>query len=289
MLCRYQEIYHVDGKNRGASEDIGSGRDNGNNSNGGDDAHVDVDEEEKDDDIEMVDRCTRGNHPEGCIAVDWLKGEYCIECKSRSGQVLFCRENDCPLTFHEVCMTWKPELDDMGTFYCPYCLYKQEMTRFKELRMKFMLAAEGLFNFICLIRDGGSKENKMKGAPVSAMEGEVSAGDHGNEQNDGEEKCDEGSISRADGFDNAGKGEKVVEDIQKSSGSKDDAIDEDQQQIRPSSSSHVGIMEDTFHVLRKETFDIVGSLEEKQGARDKEEPELQNPVGTSMASEVPAV
>ncbi|KAK9036519.1 hypothetical protein V6N11_078516 [Hibiscus sabdariffa] len=282
--------YHVDGANRGASEDTGSGRDKDNNSNGGDDVRVDVDEDEKGDDIDMLDRCSRGNRAGDCTVFDWLKGEHCVECKSRSGEVLFCSENDCPLAFHEACMTWKPELDDMGKFYCPYCLYKQEITRFKELRKKFMLAEEGVYNFICLTREGGSKEKKMKGAPDSAMAGEVSTGDCENKQNDdGKEKCDEGSTFRADRFDNAGKGESMVEDIQHSSGSKEDAIDEDQRQIGSSSSSHVGIVEGTLRAPMKETSDIVGLMEENQGRRDKEEPELQNPVGTGMTSKVPAV
>ncbi|KAK8484487.1 hypothetical protein V6N13_021536 [Hibiscus sabdariffa] len=282
--------YNVDGKDRGASEDTGSGRDTDINSNGGDDVRVDVDEGEKDDDIDMLDRCSRGNHPGDCTVFDWLKGEHCIDCKSRSGEVLLCSENDCPLAFHEVCMTWKPELDDMGKFYCPYCLYKQEISRFKELRKKFMLAEEGLYNFICLTREGGSKEKKMKGSPDSAMAGEVNTGDCENKQNDdGKEKCDEGSTFRADRFDNAVKGERMVADIQHSSGSKEDAIDEDQRQIGSSSSSNVGIVEGTLRVPMKETSDIVGLMEENPGQRDKEEPELQNPVGTGMASKVHAV
>ncbi|KAE8708092.1 hypothetical protein F3Y22_tig00110356pilonHSYRG00094 [Hibiscus syriacus] len=245
--------HNVDGKNHGASGDAGSIqiKDNHNNSNAAadvdgkgngnvnDDVHADLDDMVDGDEEEMVDGCTRSYHARDCIAVDCLKGEYCFECNSRSGQVFICNENGCPVAFHEECMTWKPKFDEMGKFYCPYCLYRQEGARLKEFRLKAMLAEKELSNFICLKRGGGSREKKeggmvsMKGASVSTMARDVSYADCGNGLNyddeetihhnqDGtlgvesrnKEKSLERNISRAHGFDKVGNEERMQEDIE---------------------------------------------------------------------------
>ncbi|XVE72608.1 hypothetical protein DITRI_Ditri11bG0051500 [Diplodiscus trichospermus] len=317
--------------------------DNGNDGNvdGNDDVCVDDDvKEEKDnnnvnnvevpDSVEEVDRHAGGNHVAGpsgtryCIVLDWLEGEFCIRCNRRSGQVLVCNENGCPVAIHEVCMNCEPKFDDMGKFYCPYCWYKRELARTKELRRKAMLAKQELSNFMCLRRDGGNEGKQkdetlnMKGASVSTMAGKVNCGDCENRLNDDDdakepiqhnhdetqgvesiskEKSDEECISRAQGFDVVGNGERTQEeDIENSSENGDNEIDEDQWQIRPSSSSHLGIMEGTLHVSTKETSDDAGVLEENKRKRGMEEPMLPNAVGTNMAlisrdatSKVPAI
>ncbi|KAL4325976.1 hypothetical protein GQ457_11G004110 [Hibiscus cannabinus] len=238
--------YNVDGKNHGTSGDAGSSqiKDNHNiddvdgkgNGNVNDGVHADLDDKVDGDEEDMVDRCARGKHARDRIVVDLLKGEYCFECNSRSGQVFVCSENGCPVAFHEECMTWKPKFDDMGKFYCPYCLYRQEVSRLKELRLKAMNAERELSNFLCLRRDSGSQEIKegetvsMKRASVSTMAREVSYGDCGNGLNDdatchnqdetqgfesiSKEKSDDGSISTTHGSGKAGSEERMQEDME---------------------------------------------------------------------------
>ncbi|MBA0790413.1 hypothetical protein Gohar_015068, partial [Gossypium harknessii] len=271
------EDRHVDGKNHGAYEDTGSGQDKDNNSSGdanadadgmgncnvNGDARVNVDDKVNDRDEEKGDddvaRCVRGKHAD-CIVVDWLNGEYCFECNSGSGQVLVCSENGCPVALHEACMTWRPIFDDMGKFYCPYCLYKKEVARFKDLTTEAMLARKELSNFICLRRDSRNKEREgetvsMKGASVSTMAREVGCGDCRNGLNDDgketrhhsqdetrgvdvirKEQSNEQNISRAHGFENVGNREMMEEDIEISSDSGNAEIGDDRRQLRPSSS-----------------------------------------------------
>ncbi|XWS31122.1 hypothetical protein CRYUN_Cryun23aG0050600 [Craigia yunnanensis] len=305
------EEYHVVGKDHGASEKTGSSQDNKHNNkndvDGNDDVYLDDDDEEEEeekkdgdnvvvpDSVEKVDRHAGGNHAAGpngdCVVVDWLEGKFCIRCKSGSGQVLICSENGCPVAIHKVCMNCEPKFDDLGKFYCPYCCYKRELERTKELRRKAMLAKKELSNFICLRKDGGNEE-KQEDKTVD-MKGDETQG----VESISKEKSDEESISRADGFANVGNGERIQEeDIENSSDSEDDEIDKDRWQIRPSSSSHLGIVKGTLHLSTKETSDVVGVLEEDQGKRGKEKPVLLNVVGTTTAlisrdatSKVPAI
>ncbi|TYH62204.1 hypothetical protein ES332_D07G103400v1 [Gossypium tomentosum] len=297
LRCQHEgdEDRHVDGKNHGAYEDTGSGQDKDNNSSGdanadadgmgncnvNGDALVNVDDKVNDRDEEKGDddvaRCVRGKHAD-CIVVDWLNGEYCFECNSGSGQVLVCSENGCPVALHEACMTWRPIFDDMGKFYCPYCLYKKEVARFKDLTTEAMLARKELSNFICLRRDSRNKEREgetvsMKGASVSTMAREVGCGDCRNGLNDDgketrhrsqdetrgvdvirKEQSNEQNISRAHGFENVGNGEMMEEVEEDSSDSGGDDIGEGRQQKQPSSSSGVGTVEETqgVDVIRKE-------------------------------------
>ncbi|XP_039027460.1 protein CHROMATIN REMODELING 4-like [Hibiscus syriacus] len=274
--------HRVDGKNHGASGGAGSSQinDNHNNSNGdadvddmcngnvNGDVHADIDDTADSDEEEMVDRCARGNNAGDCIVVDWLEGEYCFECNSTSGQILVCRESGCPVAFHEACLTWTPKFDEMSKFYCPYCLYKQEVARLKELRQKVMLAEKESSNFICLRRDGGNEEGEgemvsFKRASASTMAREVSSGDCGNGLNDDDkvttphnqdeiqgveliskEKSYEGNISTTHGSDKVGNGERMHEDIENPN-SEDNETDEGE----PVLPNAVGT---TFHRCQKD-------------------------------------
>ncbi|XVF31962.1 hypothetical protein REPUB_Repub17cG0040600 [Reevesia pubescens] len=333
----------VDGNDHGASKVTGSSQDNDKNNDDVDGMDYDnvvvPDErddyhhhEEKDevadsggvpdgnddydnvvpDSIEEVDRRAGGNHAAGSsgdrIVVDLLEGEFCISCNQGSGQLLVCSENGCPVAIHKVCMNCQPKFDDMGKFYCPYCWYKRELARTKELRRKAMLEKKELSNFICLKRDGGNEGKQedeaenIKATSVSTMAGKMNSGDCENGLNDdrnetihhnqeetlgvdsiSKERPDEESISKAHGFYNVGDGERIQEeDIENASDSEDDKIDEDQRRIQPYNPSHVEIAKDKLHLSTKETPDVVGLLEENQGKRGKEKPVLPNAVGTTM-------
>ncbi|XP_022728241.1 uncharacterized protein LOC111283866 [Durio zibethinus] len=276
--------------------------------------------------VEEVDRHAGGNHAAGpggnCTVVDWLEGEFCISCNGGSGQVLVCSENGCPVAIHKECMNCEPIFDEIGKFYCPYCWYKRELARTKELRRKAMLAKKEMLSFICLKRDGGNEEKQedetenMKAASISTVAGEINSGDCENGLNDDDnetshhnqkekpgvesiskEKFDEESICKTHRFDNIEDGERMAEeDIENSSDNEDDEIDEDQWQIQPSNPSHLEIVKDTLNLSTKETSDVEGALEGNQGKRGKEEPVLPNAVGTTITlitrdatSKVPAI
>ncbi|XVF21200.1 hypothetical protein REPUB_Repub12eG0070300 [Reevesia pubescens] len=202
-------------------------------------------------------------------------------------------------------MNCEPNFGDMGIFYCPYCWYKRQLARTKELR-----------------RDGGNEEKqeddteKMKAASVSTNTGKINTADCENGMSDDDnetihhnqddtsgveslskEKSDEQNISRAHGFENIVDGERVQEEvIAHTSDSEDDEINEDRLQIVPFSSNHLGIVEGAIHVSTKEISDVVGVLEEDQGNRGKGKSVIPNAVGTTMAvingdaiSKVPAI
>ncbi|OMO89544.1 hypothetical protein COLO4_19698 [Corchorus olitorius] len=164
-------------------------------------------------------------------------------------------------------------------------------------------------------RDGVNQEKqdnvteKVKASGVSTMEGKINADDCEKGLNDdhserihhnreealsvesiSKEKSDEESTSRV------GDGERTQEeDIENTSDSEDDKIDEDQWRKQPSSSNHLEIVRGPRRST-EETSNVVGVLEENQGKKGNEEPGLSNAVGTTMTliaknatSKVPAI
>lgn len=90
--------------------------------------------------------------------------ENCLRCSgdSASGKLLVCSAIGCPIAIHEECVYSKPEIDEKGKFYCPYCAYKRAFLRTQKLRRKTMGAKEVLSMFI----DSGGVN-----FPVNAGEG----------------------------------------------------------------------------------------------------------------------
>ncbi|XP_052177916.1 uncharacterized protein LOC127791831 [Diospyros lotus] len=85
--------------------------------------------------------------PEDILEKDWTEKEVCIKC-NRSGKVLACSDNFCPLVIHEECMRCSARFDSMGKFYCPYCLYKQASLDTRKARQKAMMAKKDLSVFL---------------------------------------------------------------------------------------------------------------------------------------------
>ncbi|KAF5726522.1 hypothetical protein HS088_TW22G00200 [Tripterygium wilfordii] len=114
---------------------------------------------------------------------DWLtvnSQETCIKC-NEVGQMLVCSVSDCPVAVHEKCLAFKPRLDDMGNFRCPYCWYKQAVEKKWELRKKVMLAKNALSDFINFkvveddqekMKDGKAKENGVNTSPLDCCDHE---------------------------------------------------------------------------------------------------------------------
>ncbi|XP_044492896.1 uncharacterized protein LOC123216525 [Mangifera indica] len=95
--------------------------------------------------------------------MDWSEGESCIICDKSGENLLVCSEIGCSLSLHENCMNSRPKFDDVGNFYCPYCWYKCEKVRTRELRKKAMEAKRALSCFIDLKIDGDNEEKKNCG------------------------------------------------------------------------------------------------------------------------------
>lgn len=78
-----------------------------------------------------------------CVACDGGS-----ESESESGKLLVCGENECPVGIHERCMVMKPQFDDVGNFYCPYCAYKRMVCLCKQKGNKVALSAVKLADWI---------------------------------------------------------------------------------------------------------------------------------------------
>lgn len=76
----------------------------------------------------------------------------CVACdggsESESGKLLVCGENECPVGIHEKCMVVKPQFDDVGNFFCPYCAYKRMVCLCKQKGNKLTLSAVKLADWI---------------------------------------------------------------------------------------------------------------------------------------------
>ncbi|KAF5746200.1 hypothetical protein HS088_TW06G00367 [Tripterygium wilfordii] len=111
---------------------------------------------------------------------DWFEGETCIKC-DEVGQMLVCSVSDCPVAVHEKCLPFKPRLDDVGNFRCPYCWFKQAVEKKQELRKEVMLAKKALSDFINFkvveddqenMKDGKAKENGVNMSPLDCCDHE---------------------------------------------------------------------------------------------------------------------
>lgn len=104
-----------------------------------------------------------------------FKGENCTICERTGGQMLVCCEIGCPIALHPECCDNKLAFDDSGNFYCPYCWYKRQVARCKQLREKAMMAKEVLLKFTDL-GVGGVNGKKKNVAEVVGEETNLSGG-----------------------------------------------------------------------------------------------------------------
>ncbi|KAL9453928.1 hypothetical protein AB3S75_009518 [Citrus x aurantiifolia] len=93
--------------------------------------------------------------------VDFLEEEPCIKCNRRRDEnLLVCSHSGCPISLHENCLSCGVKFDDVGNFYCPYCWYKCELMRTKELRKKAMETKKQLACFINSKSFSGDKKKE---------------------------------------------------------------------------------------------------------------------------------
>ncbi|XP_050380545.1 uncharacterized protein LOC126797852 [Argentina anserina] len=127
--------------------------------------------------------------------------DKCLRCSGdgSSTKLLVCSVIGCPIAIHEECMCSKPEIDENGRFYCPYCAHKRALVRAEKLRRKALKAKEVLSMFIesgqvnFPLDDvdegpvGDRGEDEVKGGIEGGNEGEAE-----NEVMEVEEKEDKG-------------------------------------------------------------------------------------------------
>ncbi|TMW85111.1 hypothetical protein EJD97_023756 [Solanum chilense] len=73
--------------------------------------------------------------------------EICIKC-DKGGEVLVCADSCCPIAVHVRCMGCPARFDDLGKFYCPYCLYRQSIARFHQAKGYVLSKKQALDAFI---------------------------------------------------------------------------------------------------------------------------------------------
>ncbi|KAM5580308.1 hypothetical protein ABKV19_009851 [Rosa sericea] len=140
---------------------------------------------------------------EDSMELDSLVVEKCLRCSGdcASGKLLVCSVIGCPISVHEECMCCKPEIDEKGRFYCPYCAYKRALVREEKLRRKAMQAKEVLSMFIDSgrvnfpVNDGGRVRNGREdgrgegtAAGIGAVRDEMTVG-RGMDGGETEDQC----------------------------------------------------------------------------------------------------
>ncbi|WOG92084.1 hypothetical protein DCAR_0311342 [Daucus carota subsp. sativus] len=75
----------------------------------------------------------------------WM--DLCIKC-DKGGKLLTCHQNGCPVVVHEDCLGSEAQFDDIGNFYCPYCVYKQATEDFTRAQREVVLAEKVLSKYL---------------------------------------------------------------------------------------------------------------------------------------------
>ncbi|WRX33946.1 hypothetical protein QQP08_026433 [Theobroma cacao] len=128
--------------------------------------------------LSLSSRCTSSQDPLG--AADWIEQNLCFKC-TKSGRVLVCSSNDCPIVVHESCFGTPARFDDKGNFRCPYCAYSVSISQYLEAKGKVTLAREELCAFMELFaKILPEEQRKRHGHPrLNGDEGLVGEVNHG--------------------------------------------------------------------------------------------------------------
>ncbi|XP_017981924.1 PREDICTED: uncharacterized protein LOC18591106 isoform X2 [Theobroma cacao] len=128
--------------------------------------------------LSLSSRCTSSQDPLG--TADWIEQNLCFKC-IKSGRVLVCSSNDCPIVVHESCFGTPARFDDKGNFRCPYCAYSVSISQYLEAKGKVTLAREELCAFMELFaKILPEEQRKPHGHPrLNGDEGLVGEVNHG--------------------------------------------------------------------------------------------------------------
>lgn len=92
----------------------------------------------------------------------WSEKDFCIKC-NKGGKVLVCSDSRCPITVHEKCMGFPAKFDEMGKFYCPYCVYRQAVEASHQAREKALSRKKALSNFLDAKMINGDRQTQETG------------------------------------------------------------------------------------------------------------------------------
>ncbi|PKA57274.1 hypothetical protein AXF42_Ash002578 [Apostasia shenzhenica] len=70
----------------------------------------------------------------------------CFKC-GKSGQLLNCNSDDCSTTIHESCLGQLANFETKGSFYCPFCNYKNALVSYRKEKRKAQQARRNMFSF----------------------------------------------------------------------------------------------------------------------------------------------
>ncbi|GAB4825353.1 hypothetical protein Ancab_008224 [Ancistrocladus abbreviatus] len=85
----------------------------------------------------------------------------CIKC-AKGGDLLVCGNGECSIEVHKSCMPCPVQFDDIGNFYCPYCLCKQSFAEWERAKNDVLLAQKAILAFL-----NGNTEPKSEHKPVA--------------------------------------------------------------------------------------------------------------------------
>ncbi|KAH0685726.1 hypothetical protein KY290_017254 [Solanum tuberosum] len=71
----------------------------------------------------------------------------CVKC-NKSGQLLICSSNTCPLVVYQSCLGSVPSFDNGGNFYCPFCAYSRAISEYLEGKKISLLSRKDLASFV---------------------------------------------------------------------------------------------------------------------------------------------
>ncbi|GAB4825351.1 hypothetical protein Ancab_008223 [Ancistrocladus abbreviatus] len=85
----------------------------------------------------------------------------CIKC-AKGGDLLVCGNGECSIEVHKSCMPCPVQFDDIGNFYCPYCLCKQSFAEWEQAKNDVLLAHKAISAFL-----NGNTEPKSEHKPIA--------------------------------------------------------------------------------------------------------------------------
>lgn len=104
----------------------------------------------------------------------WSEKDFCIKC-DKGGKVLVCSDSRCPIAVHEKCLGFPAKFDEMGRFYCPYCVYRQAIEEAHQAREKALSRKKALSKFLDTKMTNGNwqtqKTGISKGKELSQLPG----------------------------------------------------------------------------------------------------------------------
>lgn len=136
--------------------------------------------------------------------MDWSEKMSCIKCDN-GGTLLVCTENGCPLAVHEGCLGCPAKFDDLGRFYCPYCLYKQAVAELRKAREYALARKKALLVFMD-DKKNHTGENKIceenghnQSKTIVEANGNIASSDNGkSKSNNAEEDFEDSSGSKGE-------------------------------------------------------------------------------------------